>query len=276
MAKGATGERINTEELILKALELPLVKIDREEFLRKELTPFYCEDIVSLAIESNPARAGIQKSAINRMAEQSINYETKKVTAISAAAGLPGGFAMIGTVPADIAQYFGHILRVMQKLAYLYGFPSLEMRESSINDGTMNEIVIFLGVMFGVQGATSALAKVAELAAARVSKSLAQKALTKTMIYPIVKKIAKSIGVRMTKDIFAKNVSKIIPIIGGLATGTLTYFSFKPCANRLRRSFAELNICDPENFSNSADSEIYEAEVVDAASINVESGEDKA
>ena len=47
---------------------------------------------------------------------QSINYELNKVTAISAAAGIPGGFTMVGTIPADITQYMGHLLRIAQKL----------------------------------------------------------------------------------------------------------------------------------------------------------------
>lgn len=256
-------EKVNVEAILQSAIKLPLVKIDREQFLRKELSLFYSEDIVDKAIAKNPAAAGIQKTAIEKIAVQSISYETKKVTAISAAAGLPGGLAMFGTVPADIAQYFGHILRVMQKLAYLYGFPSLEMHETDIDDGTMSELIVFLGVMFGVQRATPALSRVAELAAAKVSKSLAQKALTKTAIYPIVKKIAQAIGVRMTKDIFAKNISKIIPIIGGVATGTLTYFSFKPCANRLRTNFAQLNLCDPDNYLGNEDTNVFDADYIE-------------
>lgn len=57
--------------------------------------------------------------------------------------------------------------------------------------------------------------------------------MTKTLIYPIVKKIAHLIGARMTKQIFSSGVSKAIPIAGALISGTVTYASFKPMANRL-------------------------------------------
>ncbi len=43
-----------------------------------------------------------------------IVLEIRKVTVLSAAAGLTGGFAMLGTVPADLSQYFLHILRILQ------------------------------------------------------------------------------------------------------------------------------------------------------------------
>ena len=45
---------------------------------------------------------------------------------------------MVATVPADIAQYFGYVIRVMQKLAYLYDYEDFELNEESISDNTMN------------------------------------------------------------------------------------------------------------------------------------------
>ena len=62
---------------------------------------------------------------VNKIAAHVIRNEAAKVTAISAAAGLPGGFALLGTVPADLAQYYGHVLRIVQKLAYIYSWPNL-------------------------------------------------------------------------------------------------------------------------------------------------------
>ena len=56
---------------------------------------------------------------------------------------MPGGFAMVATVPADIVQYFAYMIRVMQKLAYLYGFEDFELNEDTISDDTMNQIMIF-------------------------------------------------------------------------------------------------------------------------------------
>lgn len=239
---------INVEDVLSAALKLPGIKINREAFLRKELKALYPEKIVNEAIDGNPAQAGIYKESIDTLANQCINYETNKVSAISFAAGIPGGLAMAATIPADITQYFGFILRIMQKLAYLYGFDEFELNDENISDGTMNEIMIFLGVMFGVQEANAAVKIVAETASKKVAKSLAQKALTKGTIYPIVKKIATQIGFKMTKQVFANGVSKIIPIVGGVTTGTLTYVTFKPSAIKLKNKFKELPICDPEYY----------------------------
>ena len=246
---------IKAEDIIQQAMKLPIVKVDRSKFLHKELIKYYSSDIVELAIKKNPAYAGVEKEKIDEISKQVINYETNKVSAISFAAGMPGGFAMVATVPADIAQYFGYMIRVMQKLAYLYGFEDFELNEEEISDETMNQIMIFLGVMFGVQGANAGVKKIAETAAKKVSKSLAQKALTKGTVYPVVKKIAQAVGIKMTKQIFAESVSKVVPVIGGVVTGGLSYVTFKPCAKKLKNSFKDLYLCDPQFYKNLSEEE---------------------
>lgn len=265
-----TVNNFNAEDIVQQAMKLPVVKVNREKFLRKELIKYYPEDVVDLAIKKNPAYAGIEKEKINEVSKQVINYETNKVSAISFAAGMPGGFAMVATVPADIVQYFAYMIRVMQKLAYLYGFEDFELNEDTISDDTMNQIMIFLGVMFGVQGANAGVKKIAEAAAKKVSKSLAQKALTKGTVYPIVKKIAQAVGIKMTKQIFAESVSKVVPVIGGAVTGGLSYITFKPCAKKLKNSFKDLYLCDPQHYKELQNKSIIDidAEIFDESKNN--------
>ena len=247
-AASSVVENLSIEDILSKALKVPGVKIDRAKFLGKELICLYPEAVVDKAIKDNPATAGVECDVIDRIAKNVINYETNKVSAISFAAGVPGGFAMIGTVTADVAQYFAFILRVMQKLAYLYGFGEFELSDAAINDGTSNEVFTFLGVMMGVQEANAAMKIIADTASKKVAKDLAKQALTKGTIYPIVKSIAKQIGFKMTKQVFADGVSKIIPVVGGVASGGLTYATFKPCSYRLMNRFKQMPFCNPEYY----------------------------
>ena len=170
--------------------------------------------------------------------------EFNKVSAISFVSGLPGGVAMFGTVPADLAQYSGHILRILQKLIYLYGWEELIPEDGKLDDETNNMLTLFVGVMFGANGAATTITKVSAGAAQQASKKLASKALTKGMIYPIVKKVSKAIGVKMTKEIFAKGVSKVIPIVGGVVSGGITYVTYKQMAYKLKRYLGTLKWCD--------------------------------
>ena len=49
----------------------------------------------------------------------------------------------------------------------------------------------------------------------------------------MVKQIAKWIGVSLTKQSFARGVSKFVPIIGGVVSGGLSYYTFKRQAKKL-------------------------------------------
>lgn len=228
-------QEIKVEDIITQAMKLPGAKIDREAYLRKQLKKYYPDSMVETAIETTPAKAGVTKRGIENLAKDTIKYETSKVTAVSTIAGMPGGLAMIGTIPADTAQYFVFLIRAAQKLAYLYGYPEIDVAEDTLDDGALNEILIFIGVMFGVQGANVALRSLTKIIAQNLPKKLAQQALTKGAIYPMVKSIAKAIGVKMTKEIFAKGVGKVVPVVGGVVSGGLTLATFTPCCFRLQK-----------------------------------------
>jgi len=247
----ATTENTNFEKILRSAMELPGVRINRATFLKKELSKYFDDDVVEKAIVTNPAQAGLSVKNLEQIAKACINYETAKVTALSAAAGVPGGFAMVATVPADSAQFFAHIIRVLQKMAYLYGWQEMFRDDNDdIDDGTSNQLTLFIGVMFGVNAANVAVSKIAALMAQNVPKQLMRQALTKGTIYPIVKQVAKMIGVKMTKEIFAKSVGKAIPVIGAVVSGGLTFAFFKPMSIKLRKYLATLPVASVDFYKN--------------------------
>lgn len=262
--------------MVLKsAMNMPGVQIRRADFLRKELSKRFSKDTVELAISRNPAFAGISVSEIDAIAKSCISVETKRVSAISVAAGIPGGLAMIGTIPADITQYFAHIVRVLQKLVYLYGWKELYNASGEFDDETVDKLTLFIGVMFGVNTANAAVTKIAQSAAVKVEKNLANKALTKTAIYPIVKKIAQALGYKMTKEIFAKGVSKAVPILGGIVSGTITYATFRPAANNLKKHLKELPMADVEFYKGTHEDIVdidFSDIVLDDEDVNGENG----
>ncbi len=228
------------------AAKLPGVRISRTAYLRTALKRHCTEEQISRAIAESPAAAGIPLKVITEIANTSIAYETSKVTGLSTLSGIPGGLAMVGTVPADLAQYLGHMLRIAQKLAYIYSWPDLFADAGEeIDEATQSMLILFVGVMFGVQMAQGGVAKVAGMVAANVAKKLPQRALTKGIIYPIVKKVANNLGVRMTKSLFASGVAKAIPIVGAVLSGGLTLSTFLPMSKRLQKHLASLELTKP-------------------------------
>ena len=252
---------IGIDDVIIMGLKVPGIKINREAYLRKEFFKKFPEDVIDVAIATNPMTAGIPREEIEKIVDEVIKYERMSVSGISAALSTPGGAAMAATIPADIAQYYGYMLRATQKMLYLYGFPEIDLEGDGqvIDTETMNMLIICMGVMYGVAGANNALKSVAKALGTGVEKQLMKKALTKGTIYPIVKSVSKWFGVRMTKEIFAGFFKKAIPVIGGAIGGGLTYASFKPCCDKLRTVLQDTMLSNP-NY-NVKDAEIIEIDV---------------
>ena len=244
--ENGNGE-IDIEDVIIKGLRIPGIKIKREEFLRKELFKRYPQDVIDIAVAESPMKAKIPVKEIDKIADDVIKFERNFVSGISAALGVPGGWAMVATIPADIAQYYGYLLRATQKLLYLYGFPEIDTEEegNKFDDGTMNTLIICFGVMYGTAGANNALKAMAKALGVGVEKQLLKKALTKGTIYPIVKSVAKWFGVKMTKEVFAGFFKKAIPVVGGVLGGGITYLSFKPCCDKLKKSLQDTILSNP-------------------------------
>lgn len=238
--------QITIEDVIIMGLKIPGIRINRSEFLKKEFSKNYSEEIVEQIIQYNPAHENISLDVIDKIADDVIQYERLCVSGISTALSAPGGFAMVATLPTDIAQYYGYMLRAMQKLLYLYGFPEIDIKENQLLDsGTMNTLIICMGVMYGVAGANTALKSMAKALGLGVEKKLINKALTKGTIYPIVKSVAKWFNIRMTKEIFAGFFKKSIPVVGGLIGGGITYLSFKPCCEKLKNTLHDTILSNP-------------------------------
>jgi len=263
-------------EMILHQLSnLPLVKIDRATFLRKELQQCCTAGQIEVAIAFSPSHVGIPMEKIDEIALKHINLETAKVSGISFVSGIPGGFAMAGTIPADFAQYAAHILRIAQKISYLYGWQDI----SQFDETTTSLLTLFVGIMFGVEGAARAVLKISNTAAASAAKKIAAQSLTKGTIFPIVKKVSALLGVKMTKQTFAKGVSKAIPVLGGVVGGGLTLATFRPMALRLQKEMKGFKQARSDFFTgqfNEADSmidlSVDDIRLVDALEEETETG----
>lgn len=165
--------------VLRSALALPGARISRAAYLRKELSRHFQDDVVQKAIDATPAKAGIPASAIHSISQSSINWHRSGVTATSFAAGFPGGFWMAGAIPADLVQFFWHVVVVLQKLAYLHGWPELFEEGTEPDDETLLVFTVLVGVMFGAASAAKILGELGERVGAQILRRLPEKSLTK-------------------------------------------------------------------------------------------------
>lgn len=235
-------KQLNTKEknldlthIISTAIQIPGVKVTRDVFLRDQFKDF-APTVIENIIEKGPVEAGCSREELKKKAKRIIKERTAISTGASFVAGLPGGWAMAATIPADILQFYGTALRMAQELVYLYGEADLWCDGTPDGDKVTNQLILYCGVMLGAVGAAQTVRVMSSALAKQALKKLPQKALTKTFYYPVIKTILKFFGVSITKSTFAKGVSKVIPVVGGVVSGGITLASMYPMGNRLART----------------------------------------
>lgn len=224
------------KEFLKKVLRLRGVRIERTDFLKQELRKLaLSQDQIERAIATTPVQAGLTLPQLDVLADKTIAFETNKSASASFIAGIPGGLAMLASVPGDLVQYYVHAFRIMQKLAYLYGWKELLSGMDEVDDETLGKLSIFLGVMLGVGGAAQSLTTFAtQVARPALQKQIAGTALTKTAWYGPMKQVLKMVGIKVTKDSFAKTVTKVVPVAGGVISGGMTFVSLRSQSSRLK------------------------------------------
>lgn len=210
--------------------KLPVVRVDREAFLRKH---FGDSEHFEVILERGP-QAVYSAESLRKKANSLIKNSAAKTSVVSFASGVPGNPAvMIAAGGADVAQYFGFAINLAQQIAYLFGEDDLFDGGGQLSEEAQMRVIAYLGAMFGAAGAASLVSSTSKVAGANLGKKVAAKALTKTAWYPLVKKIGAVIGMKITKKTVEKTITKAVPVVGGVVSGGLTYVTFRPMGHRL-------------------------------------------
>lgn len=219
-------------EVLAVAVKAPMVKIDRAEFLKKNFSREVEPKIVDKIVQTSPIKAGVSEHILKKIARECIKYETYQVSTLSLGTGFGGVFG----ITADFAQYLVHVLRISQKVAYIYGYPEIFSIEGSMDEKTQKIILLFIGVMYRVSGANKVIAEISKLLGGKVGKDILRAALTKTAWYPLLQQVCKQVGIKVTKDALSKTTTKVFPVMGGVVSAGFSYYCFGKGAERLHKT----------------------------------------
>lgn len=222
------------DEVVAQAVRLPGTRVDRSSYLAEVVGRKHAPAIVQAAIDTTPAAAGLSPREIEKLAKRSLARDGRRTTALSFAAGIPGGVAGAATIPADLVQFYGYLIRAIQKLSYLYGWRDLVRIDTEVADiAASNALIIMLGVMAEVDEANAALARLARLRAAGASDQALRTALGERAMAVEVGRISEALAKRMAKRLTGQVAGKAIPLVGGVVSGFITGSGFDEMAKHL-------------------------------------------
>jgi hypothetical protein len=216
-------------DILEAALKMPGARVERALFLKKTFS-FCCDTgTVGSIIKMGAEAAGVETGMMEDLADGVINRHVTKATLASALAGIPGGLAMAATIPADVVQFYYHVIVAAQEIAYIYGFKSVE--ESDFKEF----LTLLIAQMMGIAESDTAFK---ELAAAQFATKLGAVTLGK-ILDKTVSRIAVSIGIQLGKKNVLKALTKAVPLIGGAVSGAVTFTQLKPMCGNLKNKLRD-------------------------------------
>lgn len=242
--------------IINGAMKVPGVKVNREEFLEKELKGKVSDKMIEDALVYGTKKAGIPIELIEKMAKNTINSKALLTVTASFLSGMPGGLiGLLGGSSADVIQYYANFFNLAQKLMYLYGYQDINELDSSQED----VMIVVLGVASGVEVANAFLKKVLNETAVKLQEKAIANQGSKIIANQVLIILGKKSATRISEEQIAKIFGKAVPIIGGLVSGIISASTFKPMAKRLNKSLKEFYTYN----SYSDESNIFEKDIID-------------
>ncbi len=268
-----TKSSLSLTGVISAAIQIPGVKVNRNVFLSEQFKDASSEQLEAI-LSVGPVEAGCSKKELRKIACRLVQKKTLLSTSASFLAGIPGGLTMAATIPADMLQFYAVAMGMAQEISYLYGAGDLWSGDILDEEKVTNQLILYCGVMLGSSGAVQTIRLLSSSLAKQALKKLPQQALTKTFYYPIVKSIAKAVGGKMTKEVFAKGVSKVVPIIGGVVSGGITFATLRPMGMRLVDTLEEAHFSYSQSDFEADWSDIMHADEVETGCEKAEERED--
>lgn len=205
--------------IIKKIANIPSVKINRKKYLAKEFA-FNYPKLFADILEKGAYNAGVPIDVIDKKINKMIKYEVSKSAAISFVSGIPGGLLGLGTVTADNIQLLAHLIRIIQKMCYIFRMPIISDDKEEITDAEVDLIFIYMGVMNENKIAIKYLNEIENNHEFQLNDFIIMNELINNIIDKLIFRPTSSMA-----------PAKALPIIGGLINSSFT------CASSISMSY---------------------------------------
>ena len=227
-------QKRRVEDFLIRAAALPGIRVDRVKFLHNLLKKNYPDETWT-AIGSTPAEAGLSPEVLDKLADQVIRSETASLCGISAASGIPKGWLILVSLPADIAQYYAHMLRLVQKLDYIYGREEMKFENGKATDETRQRLLHLTGVMYGQTDAKETISTISSAVSAKVQSKANGKMKGKILSARPFQKATQFVNEKVPfGKLLTSTDAKFLPFGKMLASGVVSYAAFRDMAKRLK------------------------------------------
>ena len=198
------------ESVLISAMKLPGIAVNRREFLSRELAPYFDRKVINEILDGHTK----MKKCFTQKGCAEISRRLYKLSSDKGKSDFrcrrrTGWIRHAGHHTGRYGTVYGHVLALAQKLLYLYGWPDLQNGGKGMDDGTRQILTLFVGVAFGSSQAAIMAKKIAERLAEEAAQRIPQTVLGQLAARGVVEQAGKWIGVQIAKNGTGKSFAKL-------------------------------------------------------------------
>ncbi len=227
-------------KIILAAKNLPGYKIHPLETYTK-LKSYGINDVTHPKNLFNQDIDIITKAARSIVAKHRI-----RLAATGFISGLPGGpWGIAGGTVADLEEYIRRMFLLAQEVGHVYGLIPIPYVETISDDAeeyfdtVQEEVFKAILIGLGIGGFSMAATQLSKFVAEKEAKEILARKISQKVLTELAKRIARVLGIQLSKRQISRIVLRAIPILGGGFNATICYYSLKALGNNLIKHFRE-------------------------------------
>ena len=212
-----------------------LARVDRNEWLYKTLAPFVSQEELTRINHLRPEDL-ISPEIIDKLASEVVNQHTTQSSFLSAGFTVLGRNALCLATSCDVINFWVHQIRLVQKLAYLYGWDNF-YTDGTATQETLARLTAMIGYGMEVYGMKKVLLSATHDLSPLVSDKLNLK-MHFTSKNEGMKLVAQHLSIG-GKTLFATLVARRSSLVGAVLAGTINLLIYKRIARRIKEILQE-------------------------------------
>lgn len=224
-----------TKKIVKELIDRSFVRVDRVQFL-SEVLASYCsnEDLAEIAVK-RPEEI-VSTETLNKIADDILKDFQLRTTLLCSGTNLLGKLTLYLSVPADFLAFWGQLLTMIQKLAYLYGWDS-SFFGGNPTEETYARLRLILGYAMGDPSCRFILFESACDALPTVKYAAPDSSFR--LKDPVMKKLLLALVANFAKAMIAGAIAKKNTLIGSGVSAAWSYASFRQMAVRIHALLRE-------------------------------------
>lgn len=221
------------ERMQALAFHLPFVRVNRHEFLLRNLRGVCTDEERVKCLEKSPAQV-LPKETVHKIAYRCIMRHALLTAVLSALSALPSNYVILFiALVCDLIQFQLLVFILAQKLYYLYRHDNLHTADADMKANVAKVINMASAIMIGAHRLSQTMKSASGVLAKQAVIRFSEYRGGRVILTNIIRQVCKWLGVQSTRTFMTLVIEYTVVAICAIISGLISFWLMWPMGKRL-------------------------------------------